>query len=166
MRGGNQNFKVITGLNYRFTGNLHVHVFSLYETGIMTSSKDFTTCRIGTGRCCKKSLLSFFIRIHFFFWELCLSSVCWILIFQPNFIIFLIVLDLLVSFNVLVIKIITSNLADVWHIIFSLIPLTFYRVKGMVLAIKVWSKLKFFAQPMHQIFVIKYCIFLKTSISE
>ena len=37
--------------------NLHVHVFSTYETGIMTTSKDFTTCHIGTGRCCKKSLL-------------------------------------------------------------------------------------------------------------
>ena len=37
--------------------NLHVHVFSTYETGIMTNSKDFTTCHIGTGRCCKKSLL-------------------------------------------------------------------------------------------------------------
>ena len=75
--------------------------------------------------------------------------------FSTKFFFFLIVLDLLVSFNVLVIKIMTSNLADVWHIIFSLIPLTFYRVKGMVLAIKVWSKLKFFAQPMHQIFCYK-----------
>ena len=37
--------------------NLHVHVFSTYETGIMTTSKDFTTYHIGTGRCCKKSLL-------------------------------------------------------------------------------------------------------------
>ena len=27
-------------------------------------------------------------------------------------------------------------------------------------------KLKFCAQPMHQIFVIKYCILLKTSLSE
>ena len=27
-------------------------------------------------------------------------------------------------------------------------------------------KLKFFAQPMHQVFVIKYCILLKTSLSE
>ena len=139
--GGHQNFKVITGLNCRFTGNLHVHVFSLYKTGIMTTSKDFTACRIGTGRCCKKRLLRFFISTHFFFWELCLSSLCCgILIFQPYFIIFLIVLDLLVSFNVLVIKIITSNLADVWHIIFSLILLTFYRVKGLVLVIKVQSK--------------------------
>ena len=48
--GVHQNFEVITGLNYRFTGNLHVHVFSTYETGIMTTSKDFTTCHIGTGR--------------------------------------------------------------------------------------------------------------------
>ena len=131
-----QNFKVITGLNYRFTGNLHVHVFSTYETGIMTTSKDFTTCRIGTGRCCKKSLLSFFISTLFFFYEFCLSSLCRILIFQPNFYIFLI-LDLLVSVKILVIKIISSNLADVWHIIFPLILLTFYHVKGLVLTIKV-----------------------------
>ena len=35
-RGVRQNFEVITGLNYRFLGNLHVLVFSTYETGIMT----------------------------------------------------------------------------------------------------------------------------------
>ena len=40
--------------------------------------------------------------------------------------------------NIIVIKIITSNLADVWHT-FSLILLTFYHVKGLVLAIKVYS---------------------------
>ena len=34
--GVRQNFEVITGLNYRFLGNLHVLVFSTYETGIMT----------------------------------------------------------------------------------------------------------------------------------
>ena len=32
-----QNFEVITGLNYRFVGNLNVRVFSTYETGIMTT---------------------------------------------------------------------------------------------------------------------------------
>ena len=31
---------------------------------------------------------------------------------------------------------------------------------------KIIVKLKFFAQPMHQVFVIKYCILLKTSLSE
>ena len=36
------------------------------------------------------------------------------------------------------IKIITSNLADVWHI-FSLILLTFYHLKGLALAIKASS---------------------------
>ena len=36
-----------------------MHVFSTYETGIMTTSKDFTTCHIGTGRCCKKVCLAF-----------------------------------------------------------------------------------------------------------
>ena len=36
-----QNFEVILGLNYRFIGNLHMHVFSTYETTIMTISKDF-----------------------------------------------------------------------------------------------------------------------------
>ena len=59
------------------------------------------------------------------------------IVFQPNFIIFLILLNLLVSVNILVIKIITSNLADVWQIIFSLNLLTFYHLKGLVLAIKV-----------------------------
>ena len=85
--------------------------------------------------------------------------------FSTKFYYFLIVLDLLVSVNILVIKIITSNLADVWHIIFSLILLTFYRVKGLVLVIGT-VKVKFFAQPMHHVFVIKYCILLKTSLSE
>ena len=47
---------VITDLNYRFTGNLHVHVFSTYETEIMTTSKDFTTCHIDTGRCCNEEM--------------------------------------------------------------------------------------------------------------
>ena len=50
----------------------------------------------------------------------CLSGICWIPIFQPNFIFFWIFLDLLLSVNIHVIKMITRNLADVWHIIFSL----------------------------------------------
>ena len=54
-----QNFKVITGLNYRFVGNLHVHVFSTYKTGIMTTSKDFTTCCSSIGRCFKKISIAF-----------------------------------------------------------------------------------------------------------
>ena len=77
------------------------------------------------------------------------------------FTIFLIVLDLLVSVNVLVIKITTLNLADVWHIIFSLILLKFYRVKGLVLAIKVQSYLSFLHNLCIKFFVIKYCILLK-----
>ena len=31
---------------------------------------------------------------------------------------------------------------------------------------KISVKLKFCAQPMHQIYIIKYCILLKTSLSE
>ena len=54
-----QNFKVITGLNYRFVGKLHVHVFSTYKTGIMNTSKDFTMCRTSVGRCCKKFFIDF-----------------------------------------------------------------------------------------------------------
>ena len=38
--GVHQNFKVISGLNYRFIGNLHVYVFSTYDIAIMTTSKD------------------------------------------------------------------------------------------------------------------------------
>ena len=37
-----QNFKAIAGLNYRFIGYLYVLVFSMYKTGIMTTSNDFT----------------------------------------------------------------------------------------------------------------------------
>ena len=54
-----------------------------------------------------------------------------------RFFLFFILLDLLISVNILVIKIITSNLADVWQIIFALNLLTFYHLKGLVLAIKV-----------------------------
>ena len=50
---------------------------------------------------------------------------------------FKILLDLLVSVNILVFKIITLNLADASQIIFALNLLTFYHLKGLVLAIKV-----------------------------
>ena len=61
-----QNFEVITGLTYRFIGNLRVHVFSTFKTGIMTTSKDFTTCLTGIGRCCKK-VCSAFSLVHISF---------------------------------------------------------------------------------------------------
>ena len=38
--------------------------------------------------------------------------------------------------------------------------------EGTDISYKSVVKLKFFTQPMHQIFVIKYCIFLETSLSE
>ena len=38
--------------------------------------------------------------------------------------------------------------------------------EGNGIGYKSMVKLKFFAQPMHQVFVTKYCIVLKTSISE
>ena len=109
-------FQIIAGLKYSFLGNLHVRVFLTYKTRIMTSSNDFTTSRAGTG-----SLPSFFISTHFFFQESWLSGLSWILIFQPNFIFFRIFLDFLVSVNIHVIKIITWDLTDVWHIIFFLL---------------------------------------------
>ena len=37
---------------------------------------------------------------------------------------------------------------------------------GIGIGYKISVKLKFCAQPMHQICTIKYCIFLKTSLSE
>ena len=152
----NQNFKLITGLNYRFIGNLHVHVFPS-ETGIMTTSTDFTTCCTGTGRCCKKvsfvfSLVLISLLRLLFIWPIWKSN------FSTNFTFFWIFLHLLVSFNIHVIILIAWNLADVWCIIFPLILLTFSYVKGLVLAI---VKLKFCARPMDQTYVIKYCILLK-----
>ena len=50
----------MAGLNYRFIGNLHVHVFVLmymYKTRNKTTSNDFTRLT-GTGRCCKKFFLA------------------------------------------------------------------------------------------------------------
>ena len=123
--GGHQNFKVITGLNYRFTGNLHVHVFSLCETGIMTTSKDFTTCRIGTGRCCKKSFHEYtflFLRIMFI---------------QP---------------------VLNSNFSTKFYYFFNS-----FRSPSII---EKYGQIKVFCTTYASSFVIKYCIFLKTSISE
>ena len=86
--------------------------------------------------------------------------------FQPNFLFFLIFLDLQVSVNIHVIKIITQNLADVWHIISSSDPSNILSYVGIGIDYKIKVKLKFCAQPMHQIYIIKYCILLKTSSSE
>ena len=38
--------------------------------------------------------------------------------------------------------------------------------KGIGIGYKSIVKLKVFTQPMHRVFVIKYCILLKTSLSE
>ena len=38
--------------------------------------------------------------------------------------------------------------------------------EGTGIGYKSTVKVKFFAQPMHHVFVIKYCILLKTSLSE
>ena len=152
--GALQNFEVITGLNYRFTGNLHVHFFSTYETRIMTTQKDLTMCCIGTGKCYKKELRILFI------WRML------ILIFQPNFMFFWIFSYLLVSVNIHAMKITIWNLADVWLIIFSSDPPNIILCERTGIGYKIIVKSKFCAQPMHQIYVIKYCILLKTNLSE
>ena len=85
---------------------------------------------------------------------------------SSSFIFFWIFLDLLASVNIHVIKIITWNLADVWQIIFSSDPPNILLCEGIGIGYKRIVKLKFCAQPMHQIYVIKYCILLKTSLSE
>ena len=54
-------------------------------------------------------------------------------------------------------KIITRNLADVWHI-FSFDPSTILLCVGIGIGYKSMVKLKFCTQPIHQIYVIKYCI--------
>ena len=53
-------------IHQRFTGNLHVAVFSTYKTGIMTTLNDFTTCCAGTrtGWCCKKKVCFAFSLVH------------------------------------------------------------------------------------------------------
>ena len=87
-------------------------------------------------------------------------------IFQPNFIFFWILLDLLVSVNIHVIKIITWNIADVWHISFSSDPPNILLWVGIGIGYKSIVKLKFCAQTMHQIYEKKCCILLNTSLSE
>ena len=50
----------IARVNYRSIGNLNVHVFlTYYETEIITTLKDSTTCCTGTCRCYKKVYLAF-----------------------------------------------------------------------------------------------------------
>ena len=54
-------------------------------------------------------------------------------------------LDLLVSVNIHVIKVITWNLADVWHIIFSSDPPNILLRVGIGIGYKISVKLKFCA---------------------
>ena len=75
-------------------------------------------------------------------------------------------LNFLVSVNIHVIKIIIWNLADVWHIVFSSGPPNILLCEGTDIGYKSIFKVKFWAQPMHQIYVMKYCIRIKTSLSE
>ena len=73
----------------------------------MNTSKDFTTCHTSIGKCCRKVCLSFSL--------VCLSGLCWILIFQPNFVSFWIFLNLLVSVNIHVTKTFTWKV-DRWKV--------------------------------------------------
>ena len=45
-------------------------------------------------------------------------------------------------------------------------PLNILPFEGTGISYKSIVKLKVFAQPIHQVFVIKYCILLKTSLSQ
>ena len=45
-------------------------------------------------------------------------------------------------------------------------PSSILPFEGTSIGYKSIVKLKVFAQPMHRVFVIKYCIILKTSLSE
>ena len=81
--------------------------------------------------------------------------------FQPNFLFFWIFLDLQVSVNIHVIKIITQNLADVWHTISSSDPSNILSCVGIGIDYKIKVKLKFCAQPMHQIYIKNIVSFLK-----
>ena len=117
--GVHQNFKAIAGLNYRFIGYLYVRVFSTYKTGIMTTSNDFTI-QVLAG-VVKKVCLAFSLVDISFLRILCIRPMLKFT-FQPNFIFFWILLDLLVSVHIHVIKIITWNVVDVWHISFSSDP--------------------------------------------
>ena len=67
-------------------------------------------------------------------------------------------LDFLASVNIHVIKIITGTLTDVWHINFSSDPTDILLCVQIGIGCKSIVILKFCAQPMHQIFVIKYSI--------
>ena len=65
--------------------------------------------------------------------------------FQPFFLLFWIFLDLQVSVNIHVIKIITQNLADVWHINLSSDPSNILSCVGIGIGYKIKVKLKFCA---------------------
>ena len=58
-------------------------------------------------------------------------------------------------------KIITWNLADIWHITFSSHPPDILLCEGTGIGYKSIVKLKFCAKPMHQIYVINIVSFLK-----
>ena len=96
--GVHENFDAMAGLNYRFIGNLHVCVCFQHDIKLV------------------KRLLSFFHQYTFLFlrilflWPLLSSN------FSNKVYILLNILDLLVSINIHLIKITTSNLADVWYI--------------------------------------------------
>ena len=63
------------------------------------------------------------------------------------------------------IKIVPSNLANFWYI-FPLIFTDISSCVGFGIGYKSIVKLNICAQPMHQIFVIKDCNLLKTSLSQ
>ena len=131
----------------------------------MTTLNDFIMCCAGTGRFCKKVCLAFslvhisFLRI-LFIWPMLNSN------FSIKFSSLLNILISSRSVNIHVIKIITRNLADVWHIIFSSDLPNILLCLRIGICYKIKVKLKFCAQPMHQLYVIKYCILLKTISSE
>ena len=129
-----------------FNRNLHVHV-------LIFNNKTQIICHIGTIRCWKNVCLAFsLVNISF--------SKNLVYPVHAEF------LDLLVSVNIHVIKIITWNLPDLWDIIFSSDPPNILLCVGIGIGYKIKVKLKFCTQPMHQIYVIKYCILLKNSSSE
>ena len=86
--------------------------------------------------------------------------------FSTNFFFFWIFLGFLASVNIHVIKIIKWTLTDVWHIIFSSDPTDILLCVGIGNGYKSIFILKFFTQPMHQIYVLKYYILFKTNFSE
>ena len=142
-----------------------MHVFSTYKTGIMTTLNDVIMCCAGTGRFRKKVCLAFsLVHISFlgilFIWPMLNSN------FSIKFSSLLNILISSRSVNIHVIKIITRNLADVWHIIFSSDLPNILLCLSIGICYKIKVKLKFCAQPMHQLYVIKYCILLKTISSE